>query len=265
MGSCYSMGGKQSQMTQRLYKEFWHKFIHRHTPFIWEKRECIETSRRDTGGKQWRRTSLILSTNLIRVKGKRWSISNQQETYNLYPFPNGNGKISPWISWWDYPRTPMRKDAIWVLVDRLTKSAHFLLVITMGTMTKLNQLYLREVVGLYSKTIVSDWDPKFTSHLLKSLQRAMGMKLKFSSAYHPQTDEKSERIVQTLEDMLRACVLDFKRPWEQHTPLIKFIYKNSYQVTIQMVSYEALYGWKCRSPICWDKVGESWLLRPKIF
>ena len=81
-------------------------------------------------------------------------------------------------------------------------------------------------------------------------------KLNFSTAFHPQTDGQSERTIQTLEDMLCACVLDFGGSWNQHLPLIEFLYNNSYQATIGMVPYEAFYGKKCRSPIHWYETGK---------
>jgi len=92
----------------------------------------------------------------------------------------------------------------------------------------------------------------------------MGTKLNFSSAYHPQTDGQSERTIQILEDMLRLCVLDFKGNWIQFLPLIEFAYNNSFQATIGMVPYEALYGRKCRSPLYWDEIGERQVLSPDI-
>ena len=78
-----------------------------------------------------------------------------------------------------------------------------------------------------------------------------------STAFHPQADGQSERTIQILEDMLRACVLDLKGSWDEHLPLIEFAYNNSYQASIQMAPYEALYGRPCRSSICWTEVGES--------
>ncbi|XP_035540235.1 uncharacterized protein LOC118344217 [Juglans regia] len=107
--------------------------------------------------------------------------------------------------------------------------------------------------------LISDYQCEIKYH-----PAALGTKLKFSSAYHPQTDGQSERTIQTLEDMLRACVLDFKGSWENHLSLIEFAYNNSFQATIQMAPYEALYGRKCRSPLFWDEVGEGNLLGPEI-
>jgi transposase InsO family protein len=111
---------------------------------------------------------------------------------------------------------------------------------------------------------VSDRDPRFTSRFWRSLQQAMGTKLQFSTAYHPQTDGQSERIIQTLEDMLRVCVLDFSGSWARYFPLIEFAYNNSYQASIGMAPYEALYGRKCRSPLYWDELGERRILGPDI-
>jgi hypothetical protein len=111
---------------------------------------------------------------------------------------------------------------------------------------------------------VSDRDPKFTSHLWKELQEALGTKLRLSSAYHPQTDGQTERTIQTLEDMLRACVLDDQRSWDKLLPLVEFTYNNSFHASIGMAPYEALYGRKCQTPLCWYKDGESTLVGPEL-
>lgn len=103
--------------------------------------------------------------------------------------------------------------------------------------------------------IISD-HPRITARFWQGLQRAMGTELRLSIAFHPQTDGQSERTIQTVEDMLRACVLDFQGGWEDHPPLVEFAYNNSYQASIGMAPYEALYGRPCRSPICWADVGE---------
>lgn len=92
----------------------------------------------------------------------------------------------------------------------------------------------------------------------------MGTKLNFSTAYHPQTDSQSERTIQTLENMLRLCVLDFKGSWIRYLPLVEFLYNNSFQGTIGMAPYEALYRRKCRSPLYWDELGERQLLGPEL-
>ena len=85
-----------------------------------------------------------------------------------------------------------------------------------------------------------------------------------STAFHPQMDGQSERTIQTLEDMLRACVPDFKGSWEKHLPLVEFTYNNSYQASIQMTPYKAMYVRLCRSPVCWMKVGERPSMGPDL-
>ncbi|GJU12733.1 putative reverse transcriptase domain-containing protein [Tanacetum coccineum] len=157
------------------------------------------------------------------------------------------------------PKTASGQDTIWVIVDRLTKSAHFLPMKETDSMEKLTRQYLKEVVSRHrvSVLIISDRDSKFTSHLWKSLNEALGTQLDISTAYHPQTDGQSERTIQTLEDMLRACVMDFRKGWDRHLPLIEFSYNNSYHTSIKAAPFEALYGRKCRSPICWAEVGDA--------
>ncbi|KAI3742316.1 hypothetical protein L1987_59996 [Smallanthus sonchifolius] len=92
----------------------------------------------------------------------------------------------------------------------------------------------------------------------------MGTRLDMSTAYHPQTDGQSERTIQNLEDMLRACVIDFGGNWDTHLPLAEFSYNNSYHTSIKAAPFEALYGRKCRSPLCWAEVGEKHLTGPEI-
>ena len=164
------------------------------------------------------------------------------------------------------PRTQQKHDAVWVIVDRLTKSAHFLAVRMTFALERFCRLYIREIVRMHRVpvSIVSDRDSRFTVHFWKSFQKAMGTRLTMSTTFHPQTDGQSERIIQVLEDMLRACVLDQKGSWEEHLPLVEFAYNNSYQASIQMAPYEALYGRPCRSPLCWTEVGESSITGPDL-
>nr|GEW98112.1 putative reverse transcriptase domain-containing protein [Tanacetum cinerariifolium] len=107
-------------------------------------------------------------------------------------------------------------------------------------------------------------DSKFTSRFWRSLQEALGKRLDMSTAYHPETDGQSERTIQTLEDMLRACVIDLGGSWDQHFPLVEFSYSNSYHASIKAAPFEALYGRKCRSPVCWSEVGDSQLTGLKL-
>ncbi|KAJ9535831.1 hypothetical protein OSB04_un001012 [Centaurea solstitialis] len=164
------------------------------------------------------------------------------------------------------PRTAKGHDTIWVIVDRLTKSAHFLPIREDYKMDKLARIYIKEVVTRHGVpiSIISDRDSRFTSRFWQSLQKSLGSQLDWSTAYHPQTDGQSERTIQTLEDMLRACVIDFGGNWDDHLPLVEFSYNNSYHTSIQCAPYEALYGRKCRSPLSWVEVGDSQLTGPEL-
>ncbi|GJR18347.1 putative reverse transcriptase domain-containing protein [Tanacetum coccineum] len=124
------------------------------------------------------------------------------------------------------------------------------------SMEKLTRQYLKEVVSRHGVpvSIISDRDGRFVSQFWQSLQEAFGTQLDMSTAYHPETDGQSERTIQTLEYMLRACVIDFGKGWDRHLPLIEFSYNNNYHTSIKAAPFEALYGRKCRSPICWADV-----------
>ena len=162
------------------------------------------------------------------------------------------------------PKTQGQKDAIWVVIDRLTKSAHVIAIKMTWGVQKLAEVFVAEIIRLHGtpKTIVSDRDGRFMSGFWKELHKAMGTELRFSTAFHPQTDGQSERTIQTLEDMLRSCVLDRPTGWEQSLSLIEFTYNNSWHSTIKMAPFEALYGRKCRSPICWDEASDKILVTP---
>ncbi|KAA3473678.1 Gag protease polyprotein [Gossypium australe] len=136
------------------------------------------------------------------------------------------------------PLTSRKKSVIWVVVDRLKKSAYFI------------PLYISDIVKSYGVplSIVLDRDPRFTSRFWKKLQEALGTKLHYSIAFHPKMDGQSEQIIQILEDMLRCCTLEFNGTWESYFPLIEFAYNNGFQSSIKMAPYEALYGRKCRTP-----------------
>ena len=159
------------------------------------------------------------------------------------------------------PRTAQGNDMIWVVVDRLTKSAHFIAIKATFSVEKLAEIYVSQIVRLHGvpRSIISDRDGRFTSRFWRCVHAAMGSKLTFSTAFHPQTDGQSERTIQTLEDMLRSCVMNFKGNWDQKLPLIEFSYNNSYHASIGMAPFEALYGRKCRSPIHWQEVGQKQL------
>ncbi|KAK2443483.1 hypothetical protein QL285_014583 [Trifolium repens] len=164
------------------------------------------------------------------------------------------------------PRNQRGQDSIWVIVDRLTKSAHFIPVKSTYKAPQYAAIFMEQIVRLHGvpSSIVSDRDPIFTSRFWKAFQNAMGTRLKMSMSHHPQTDGQSERTIQTLEDMLRACVLEDGGSWSNHLYLIEFAYNNSYHASIGMTPYEALYGRKCRTPLCWTEVGDRSFLGPDI-
>nr|GEX42381.1 putative reverse transcriptase domain-containing protein [Tanacetum cinerariifolium] len=141
------------------------------------------------------------------------------------------------------PKSSQGYDTIWVIVDQLTKSTIFVPMRETDHMEKLARMYLQDV---------------------KLLQKALGTNLDMSIAYHPETEGQSERTIQTLEDMLRACVIDFGKGWVNHLSLVEFSYNNGYHASIKAAPFEALYGRKCRSPICWTEVGEAQLLGPEL-
>lgn len=164
------------------------------------------------------------------------------------------------------PRTLHGYNSVWVIVDRLTKSAHFLPVKTSYMVDKYAELYLTKIVCLHGvpKTIVSDRGPQFTSKFWQSLHHAMGTDLTFSTAYHPQTGGQTERVNQILEDMLRACVIIYGKTWETCLPFAEFSYNNSYQSSIGMSPFKALYGRSCRTPLNWSESGERPYFGPDI-
>nr|GFB24435.1 putative reverse transcriptase domain-containing protein [Tanacetum cinerariifolium] len=194
-----------------------------------------------------------------------------QDLKQLYWWPNMKADIATYDNiTMDFvtklPRTLSGYDTIWVIVDRLTKSAHFLPMREDDSMDKLTKLYLKEVVTRHGipVSIISDRDPRFASNFWRAFQKALDTRLDMSTSYHPETDGQSKRTIQTLEDMLRACVIDFGNGWERHLPLVEFSYNNSYHASIKAAPFEALYGRKCRSPVCWAEVGDAQLNGPEI-
>ncbi|GJT11312.1 putative reverse transcriptase domain-containing protein [Tanacetum coccineum] len=133
-------------------------------------------------------------------------------------------------------------------------------------MDRLARLYMNEIVARHGVpiSIISDCDSRFTSRFWQSMQEALGTRLDMSMAYHPQTDGQSERTIQTLEDMLKACILYFRGSWDVHLPLVEFSYNNSYYSSVRCAPFEALYGRKCRSPIMWAEVREGQLIGPEF-
>nr|GEZ31670.1 hypothetical protein [Tanacetum cinerariifolium] len=142
------------------------------------------------------------------------------------------------LYWWPGIKRDIasgRYDAIWVIVDRLTKSAYFLLIHEDFKKDKLARIYINEIMARHE---------------------ALGTRLDLSMAYHPKTNSHSEHTIQTLEDMLRPCVMDFGGKWDTHLSLVLFSYNNSYHKSIKCAPFEALYGRMCRSPMIWEEIGE---------
>nr|GFB75797.1 transposon Ty3-G Gag-Pol polyprotein [Tanacetum cinerariifolium] len=147
-----------------------------------------------------------------------------------------------------YEDTQRRHDAIWVVVDRLTKSAHFLPIRKDYSVSKLAEIFQQEIVRLHGtpSAILSDRDPRFASRFWKGLQKAWGTRLKLSTAFNPQTDGQTER------------------NWGDYICLVEFTYNNSWHASIMCAPFKMLYGRKCRAPICWDQVGERVIEGPKM-
>ncbi|GJU42751.1 putative reverse transcriptase domain-containing protein [Tanacetum coccineum] len=146
------------------------------------------------------------------------------------------------------PKSSQGYDTIWVIIDRLTKSAIFTPMRETDPLDKLARMYLKEVVTRHGipVSIICDRDPRFASNFWRSLQNALGTNLDMSTAYHPQ------------------IAIDFGKGWVNHLPLVEFSYNNSYHASIKAAPFEALYGRKCRSPVCWTEVGEAQILGPEL-
>jgi transposase InsO family protein len=164
------------------------------------------------------------------------------------------------------PKTAKGFDSIWVIIDQLTKTAHFLPVKVKYPVVAYAKLYIAHILSLHGvpKTIVSDRGPQFVSKFWEELHKSLGAKLLHCSAYHPQTSGQTERVNQMLEDMLQTCVLEFPQKWDDCLPLAEISYNNSYQESIKMAPFEALYGRRCRTPLNWSEPGERWFFRPDL-
>ncbi|GKB72535.1 putative reverse transcriptase domain-containing protein [Tanacetum coccineum] len=142
------------------------------------------------------------------------------------------------------PKSSSGYDTIWVIVKRFTKSAYFLPIRKDFKMERLARIYINEIVERHGVpvSIIFDRDGQFMSHFRQALQKALGTRLDMSTAYHPQTDGQSKHTIQTLEDMHRACVMEFGGSCDTHLPLVEFSYNNSYHNIIKCTPFEALYG-----------------------
>jgi transposase InsO family protein len=156
------------------------------------------------------------------------------------------------------PRTQSSYDSILVIVDRLTNVAHFIPVKTTYSGPQLEELYMLRIVCLHGvlKKIVSDRGTQFTLKFWEKLHETLDTQLRVNSPYHPQTDGQTERVNQILEDMLRACALQYGRSWDKGLPYAEFSYNNSYQESLKMAPFELQYGRRCRTPLFWSEARE---------
>eukprot|EP00253_Pinus_taeda_P020960 PITA_20960 len=155
-----------------------------------------------------------------------------------------------------FPLTSQRHNVIFVIVDKLTKSSHFILARDIYDVTDVAGVFISEVIrqhGLPTK-IIFDRDSRFTSRFWISLQSTLGTQLNLSTAYHLEKDGQTERVNQVMEDMLRMYVMDNQTQWERYLPLVEFAYNNSYHSSIGMPPYQALYGRPCRTSLSWEKL-----------
>jgi transposase InsO family protein len=164
------------------------------------------------------------------------------------------------------PRTQSDYDSIWVTVDQLTKVAHFIPVKTTYSGPQLAELYMSKIVCLHGvpKKILSDRGTQFTSKFWEMLHETLDTQLCFSSAYHPQTDGQTESVNQILEDMLRACALQYGRSWDKSLSYAEFSYNNIYEERLKMTPFEMLYSHRCRTPLFWCETGERKVFGPDI-
>jgi hypothetical protein len=164
------------------------------------------------------------------------------------------------------PRTSHRYNSMWVIIERLTKLAHFIPVSTTYRVSYYAELYISHIIRYYgiSKTIISDRGSTFVAHLWEQLHECLGTHLIRSAAYHLQTDGQTERVNQIIEDMLCACVLNDGTKWDQYLPLAEFSYNNSYRESIKMSPFEAPYGCSYRTPMSWSESDERVIFGPDI-
>src|SRR3954471_12054774 len=204
--------------------------------------------------------------NVMLVVASRPNIKDLLVLFNLCLFPSGNGKNVSMDFITGFPKKRKGNDAIFVVIDRLSKVAHFLPIRECITASQLADLYVSRVVSLHGVLleINSDHGSLFSSRFWQSFQNAMGTHLSFSTTFHPQSSGPVERVNQILEDMLRACVISFGKNWEKSLPFAEFAYNNSFQSRLNMAPFELLYGRRCRTPLNWSETGERQFFGPDM-
>jgi hypothetical protein len=151
------------------------------------------------------------------------------------------------------PISTKQNDAIMVVVEKLSKSTHFVLINPTCKEIDIANIFMKEIFRLHGmpREIISDRDTKFTSIFWKYLMAGLETKLLFSTTYHPQSHGQTERVNQILEDMLRMHAMYQPKKWEDYLQLVEFSYNNGYQESLKMSPFEALYGRQCKIPISW--------------
>jgi hypothetical protein len=151
-------------------------------------------------------------------------------------------------------------------VDRLTKTAHFIPVHTTYSAERYAKIYVDLIVRLHGipKTILSDRGTQFVARFWAHVHESLGTKLIHSSNFHPQTDGQTERVNKIVKDMLRGCVIHFDMTWDKCLALAEYAYNNSYQASLKMDPFDALYGRRCHTPLNWSQAGERTLFGPKL-
>eukprot|EP00253_Pinus_taeda_P031475 PITA_31475 len=164
------------------------------------------------------------------------------------------------------PKPKSSNDSIMVVVDKLSKSAHFIPVQSTYHAAQIANIFMKNIFKLHGlpKVIISDRDVKFTSAFWRTLFEGLGTQLSFSTAYHPQNDGQTERVNQVLEDMLRSYVMQQPTWWEEYLHLVEFTYNNGYNSFLKMSPFEVLYGRKCRTPSSWGGPEDKFLLGPQM-
>jgi hypothetical protein len=165
-----------------------------------------------------------------------------------------------------FPRTSKQHDSIMVAVENITKAAHFIPMKITQKETNVANIYMREVTRLHDipKTIVSDRDPNFNSNFWKGLFKGFKTNLKFSTTYHPESDGKTERVNQVIEDMIRMYVMEKPSKWEDYVHLVEFTYNNGHKASLKMSPFEVIYGKKCNTPISWDNPIDREMVGPEL-
>jgi hypothetical protein len=166
----------------------------------------------------------------------------------------------------NFPKTMRKHDSIMVVMEKLNKEAHFILVKLAHKDTNVEEFYLKDIMRLHGipKEIILDRDPKFISNFWKGLFKGFGTNMNFSTIYHPQTNGKTKRVNQVIGYMLIMHVIDKPLKWNDYQHLIEFSYDNGYQDSLNMSPFEALYGKKCNTLVSWDNPMDRVVLGPKV-